>query len=282
MAIKVAAWNVEGRLTDYAEGKRGHPQQILEAIKQLDADLVVLPEAYLGEPAAGVDDYLRSLGYSWHDTPYGDQDRDWSKEFNVEMPSLRVLTRLGVTAVEIVCFGGVRNLLALTVIEPETEQELLVVATHLDDRTEQSRNLQVEEIINYITKKQMPTVMLGDFNAMWPTGRAKFLRSRAVRFVAHHISNAQFRSFATRVSEMAEGTVLPKLVERTGMRDADLRHHPTTTPKMRDALFMPSIRLLQIDHILHTPTVEVSDFLIGIDHGSDHRSIKATISLNSK
>jgi hypothetical protein len=47
MAIKVASWNVEGRLSGYVENGRGSAGHILDGIENLDADIVVLPEAFL-------------------------------------------------------------------------------------------------------------------------------------------------------------------------------------------------------------------------------------------
>ncbi len=64
---------------------------------------------------------------------------------------------------------------------------------------------------------------------------------------------------------------------RTNLTDADPKKRPTTTPKMRGQEWMPSIRIAQIDHIFVSPEIEVSDFRIARDGGSDHRAISATV-----
>jgi len=76
---------------------------------------------------------------------------------------------------------------------------------------------------------------------------------------------------------MATGRVLGRLKNEAGLHDADPRHMATTTPKMRDRLYMPSIRLAQIDHALISDEIGVRDFTIGPDGGSDHRAIAVTI-----
>jgi endonuclease/exonuclease/phosphatase family metal-dependent hydrolase len=121
--------------------------------------------------------------------------------------------------------------------------------------------------------------MLGDFNAMWHEGRGRLISSSLMRSLAGHIPHADLRYMAVRVADMATGTALGVLTTRTNLRDADSSHHPTTTPKLRHASFMPSIRLIQIDHMLVSPEINVSDFTIGKDGGSDHRAISATLSL---
>jgi endonuclease/exonuclease/phosphatase family metal-dependent hydrolase len=121
---------------------------------------------------------------------------------------------------------------------------------------------------------------MGDFNAMhgedvWPS---RFLRSRFMRALAHVV----MPDISMRAVEMARGEALSLLESATDLTDADPRHQPTTTPKMRGREWMPSIRLMQIDHIFTSSNVTVEEFSIADDGGADHRAISARISLDER
>lgn len=279
MSLKIASWNVEGRLRGYVKAGRGSVAGITTAISKLDADIVVLPEAYLDAPAEGVDLQLKRMGYEIYDMAYGREDRDWSLEYMASMPYLRVLSRVPISNVQKSAWANARNLLTFIANDPATGKSALFLATHLDDRSEVLRTRQIDDIVPYIKKENMPTVMLGDFNAMWATPRARLLGSQVMRFVARRMPHARIRDIATRLTDMATGNVLKRLMVETGLRDADSRKRPTTTPKMREIPFMPSIRLVQIDHILVSPTIEVKNHTVYPDGGSDHRAISAEITI---
>lgn len=277
MAIKIAAWNVEGRLHGYKKAGRGTAAQILEGIEALDVDVLVLPEFYMNSLANGVEDRLRTLGYEFFETAYGDLNRSEDERQKWGAMHIGVLSRLPVSNVEIIRPGDVRNLLTCQVKDPEIGRKLRVIATHLDDRTEAARIRQVKDLVESINKTNMPTVMLGDFNAMWRTKRARLLNSRPVRSLAKRIPHEILRWTAVRAVEMAEGSTLSWLVAHTNLRDSDERRRPTTTAKRRETPYLPSIRLIQIDHMFVSPEVVVENFTIGKDAGSDHRSISATL-----
>jgi endonuclease/exonuclease/phosphatase family metal-dependent hydrolase len=277
MSLKIASWNVEGRLRGYVTSGRGSAAGIIAQIAKLEADIIVLPEAYLDSPASGVDTRLKSMGYEIHDIAYGHDDRDWSLEYMGGMPYLRVLSRIPILNVQKSTWANARNLLTFTACDPATGRAILFLATHLDDRSEALRVRQIDDIIPYIKKMAMPTVMLGDFNAMWATPRSKLLGSRATRLVARSVPHARVRDIATRLTDMATGSVLARLKAEAGLRDADSKKRPTTTPKMRELAFMPSVRLVQIDHILVSADITATNFKVHRDGGSDHRAISAEI-----
>jgi endonuclease/exonuclease/phosphatase family metal-dependent hydrolase len=210
MAIKIASWNVEGRLSGYTARGRGSVDHILRGIEALGADIIVLPEAYLEQTAEPVDKRLKSLGFEWRDCRYSRNERDWSKEFMGKVPSIRVLSQLEMRDVYV---EGRQRLLAFTVQDPETGVDIRVFAVHLDDRNEALREGQVEALLPMLEKIELPTVMVGDFNAMWAKGRAQLLRSPVVRLIARHIPHAGLRYTAVRLTEMAAGRVLGRLAE---------------------------------------------------------------------
>lgn len=278
MAIKIASWNVEGRLTRYNGGKkRGTPERIIEEVTRLDADIVVLPEAYLDSPLKESSDRLKELGYKWYDTQYHDtlHDEDVAKW---GYPFMRVLYRIPVVDIETKRWGDMRNLPLVTAIDPETKREFYIIAIHLDDITEERRLKQLDEIISFIQKSKIPVIMLGDFNAMWHKGWPRLLTIPLVQLVIEYLTFGRLRDVLTRLSRMATGTVMERL-RKAGLTDADPRHRPTTTPKMRGMSFMPSVRLVQIDHMLVSKEIEISVPIIGKDGGSDHRSLFTSITL---
>lgn len=276
MAIKIASWNIEGRLTRYKGGKkRGTPEQIVEEIAKLNADIVVLPEAYLNEPLKESSERLKNMGYEWYDVQYHDtlHEKDVAKW---GYPFMRVLYRIPIISAETRRWGNIRDLPVIIVEDPETKKKLCIIATHLDDLTEERRLQQLDEIIPFIQKSDMSVIMLGDFNAMWHKGWPRLLATSFIRSIIDNLMFGALRNVLSRLSRMATGTVMERLRE-AGLIEADPRYRATTTPKMRSMPFMPSVRLAQIDHMLVSKKIVISVPVIGRDAGADHRSLNASI-----
>jgi len=277
--LKICSWNIEGRLTRYRDGKkRGTPEQIIDEIARLDADIVVLPEAYLSAPLKDSDDRLRALGYKWYDVQYHDtlHDEDVAKWGH---PFLRVLYRIPLVDLETRRWGNMRDLPMFIAEDPITKKKAYILAIHLDDITEERRLRQLDEIIPFIQESDLPVVMLGDFNAMWHNGWPRLLGTHLARFTIDYLTFGALRDVLSRLSRMATGTVMERL-RGAGLIDADLRHRATTTPKMRSMPFMPSVRLVQIDHVLVSKNIATSMLSIGKDAGSDHRSLTISIEVH--
>lgn len=277
MSIKIAAWNIEGRLSPRTHGRRGSPQHILAGIRRLDADIIVLPEVYYEKIAPGVDEQLQQLGYQWQDALYGDIILATDSEDRSKGVYLRILSRLPLEDVRRLRFRDVRTLLTATVVDPSSGRRIRLLATHLDDRAEALRMKQVEAMEEFINTESMPTVMLGDFNAIWDSWVARWVRSRLVRWLAGHAPSEWLRSVAIRFTDMASGTALQFLADHAGMHDADVKRKATATPKLYGAEWLPSIRLAQLDHILLSDDLDADHVDVARDGGSDHRAIMTTI-----
>lgn len=281
MAISIATWNIEGRLSKYNGGKRrGTPKDILEEIKNLNADIIILPEAYLDKPDEGVDSALKELGYSWHDAKYNDtlHDADVARWGH---PFMRVLYRIPVKNVTTKRWGNIRTLPVMTVEDPETGESACIIPTHLDDITEERRLQQVDAIVEYIAHLDMPVIMLGDFNALWRRGWRRLLASAFIRWVARHVPFSDMRSVFVRSSFMAEGEVLNRLNRQALLYESDLHYRSTVTLKRRETPYVPSIPLMQIDHILVSAGIAISSPVVGRDGGSDHRSLRAVLEIST-
>ena len=271
--IKIASWNIEGRLSDTGDVGRGTPAHILNSIAKLDADVLLLAEAH---SADSLDDLpagkqLRDLGYQIHSVNYDDDTAERTDSYNKKL-SLVFASRLPINKFQVIRLGDLRNALVAIV------GGIRFIGIHLDDRREETRVRQMHDLVKTINKSDMPTIVMGDFNAMhggdlWP---ARFLRLRPVRFLARFA----FVHIAKRAVEMARGEAISYLENNTNLTDADSQHRPTTTPKVRGFGWLPSVRLIQIDHIFISPDVKISDFTISPDLGADHRAITLEITNN--
>jgi len=278
MKLRVGSWNIEGRLSNGELNKRGRPNQIFEGIKNLDVDILVLPEAHSENSIDNLiyREQLIDMGYNLRSVAYQD-DMASRKDAYANQLSIMLLSKLPIEKFEIIRLADFRNAFVATIIDSPSNKKFRVIGLHLDDRSELTRLSQVTDLLKIINQSDLPTVVLGDFNAMhgddfWP---ARFLRLKLVRFLAKFILPV----ISLRAIEMARGETLRLLQSDIGLCDADTKHRPTTTPKMRRIEWMPSIRLIQIDHIFVTSDIKVKDFQINPDEGADHRAIIATLDI---
>lgn len=277
--MKVASWNIEGRLTRFAErGKRGSPEQILGEIEKIDADVLFLAEAF--DQARPIEpeilEKLLSLGYAVNETPYDDSgSRVYAATKN---PHMMFLSRMPVDYTNEIRLGSIRNAQVTQVVDGNSNQPIRIFGIHLDDRSEENRLKQLEDLIPLINSSDLPTIVMGDFNAMYrESAQANFLRNPAVLEAINRWPDPRSKDILSRLSEMAIGDTMSRITNETNLKDVDSKMRPTITPKLRGQEWMPSIRMVQIDHILISPQLRTSDFSITGDGGSDHRAISATI-----
>lgn len=282
MSVRVGSWNIEGRLSHYATRGRGTPDHILRGIEELDTDVLLLPEAYdrvLGVSAT-IDESLRDMGYeNMYDVAYNDVGPRMYPAA-VKEPSLRMLSKLAFEKCAGIRLGDLRNAIDITIIDPETAKPIRIIGVHLDDRNEANRLRQVDDLIRLIEASKTPVVLMGDLNAIYGDTRiARFLRNGFVRTLAESIPIEGLSDFATRGTDMAIGTTMQRLTADGLLVDADPDHHGTATPKVRGFEFLPSLRVMPIDHMLTSPELRARHFGVGKgDKGSDHRPIWADVS----
>lgn len=279
--MKVVAWNIEGRLTRFAEaGKRGSPEHIVDNIQQLDGDIVVLPEASDGidiEPL--IVEKIEALNYKTFTASY-DEKRDHTYEA-LAQPTIKMLSRLEVADFQVLRLGNIRTMFMADVIKPDSEQQLRIFGIHIDDRSEVNRLSQVESLLPHIISSPYPVVAMGDFNAMHgDSGPAQLLRFSPILTAIEHFPIAGMKNKMQRLAQMATGETMRRIESGTDLQRTDPRMRPTITPKMRGQEWMPSFRLAQIDHIFVSPNIAATDFLVAHDGGSDHRAISVNLSLH--
>jgi endonuclease/exonuclease/phosphatase family metal-dependent hydrolase len=282
VTLKIVSWNIEGRLSAFSKDGRGTPTHILAGIREQSADIVLLVEAF--DQAMGIAPHgtlaLEALGYTSYDVPYNDAGPERINPA-LSRPVMRLLSRVPVEDIQHIRLGNLRNALIAKVTDLQTGQRIRLIGIHLDDRAESLRLEQLSDLIPIINNSELPTVMMGDYNAMHAEGvMAKLLRSWPIRVFARCLPTPSLRDFSKRAIGMAAGTTMSAIVSETNLHDVDRRHRPTATPKVRQHSWLPSIRMLDLDHMLVSDTILVSDFVIAKhDGGSDHRAISAHIAL---
>ena len=282
--MKIVSWNIEGRLSPLSRDGRGTPEKIVEAIEELNGSVVVNPEGFGTDPSVSesIEGSLRRLGYETLSTPYDDAIERGEGAAVID-PHLRVMSRLPIISHEVIRPGGLRNMISMTVHDPESNTDIRVIGVHLDDRSESLRLRQVEPLIEYINSSDLPTIMMGDFNAMPPNTMKSFLvHSFLFKGLARVIPHRHMRHVLRRLSDMATGTTIDVILNRTVLRNTDPTYKPTTTPKMRRMEWMPSIRFAKIDWIFVSPDIEYKNFSVSRDLGSDHRALSIEITLKKR
>lgn len=275
MNIKIASWNVERKLSNINSKKRGNSNQIINMIKSINADIFFLPEAYLEkslEPPVETVSKLKALGYALYHTPY-DDNLGLRQRTDSQDLSLAILSKIPIEHFKTIRLGNYRNAINVTI--KNNSEHLNIFGIHLDDLNESTRLAQVRDLINEINTSNIPTIVLGDFNAMhghdfWPS---KLLRTKFVKLISTFIWPDVFK----RVIGMATGDTIKLLETKTNIIDVDSKHRPTTTPKLTGYEWLPSIKLIQIDHIFVSPTIKTSNFKVYADGGADHRAISVDI-----
>ena len=257
----------------------------------MHADVLVLPESY--DARKGIDHdaelALSNLGYDQIvEVPYGDEVELKDSYSDPQALMMMVASRIVIIESEIIRLGDLRNMLRVQVEDPASGGSLDIYSLHFDHRGKVFRMRQVEDLARIMKKRAqqaepIPSVAIGDYNSM--TGErltAQILRSSMAMAAGMNLPQ-MYRRVAEQAIDMASGDELRQFQELTGMQNIDPTGAPTTTPKLRGMPFwVPAIRMLDIDHIYHSPEVSVDDFkIMNRDGGSDHRAISATLSVAS-
>jgi len=267
MAVKIAAWNVREGLAQPNE-----MPEAVEHIKQLDADVVVLSDAFSlrntlhGSQTETLHEATGELineGYSFRAIEYKD-----TEPFRHDR-HLAVLSRLQARSSAIRL--ATRNTLELKVKDPASHEEIHVIGAHFDDRCESTREQHVRALIEHLEGAGDFVALAGDLNAMHASDkRARFVRSRPVRLIAQHLSSDYRRGGADRLIGMAQGDSLD-LLKQHGLEDADWRHKPTWSAGL------PLLQW-QLDRIMLSDRLKLERFeRAEPTQVSDHRAITATV-----
>lgn len=275
MAIKVATWNAEGRLGPIASSGRGSPEHIVQEILRINADILFVADAFNQPVDHRIDVALERTGYRWFDIQYDDEDARADHQ-----PSSRFLTKLDVIDHAATRYGDVRSLQRLLVRDDRTGELIRFIGVHLDDRSDSLRQRQVDAMFLDIDQCDIPVVLLGDFNAAHSDQlTARVLNKRIVQAVLRVIPSSLVRSLGRRLGEMCSGIIMQLFIERSDLVEVDQRRRSTMTLKTLGLLFLPSIPVIQLDHIFISTRLGHSGVVIEKDGGSDHRAISTMLTI---
>jgi endonuclease/exonuclease/phosphatase family metal-dependent hydrolase len=274
MAVEVAAWNVAKGL-----GIEERASKVLEGIKRLDADVVILSEAFATDNSTSPDfrsdvfgrvmEFAGANGYQSIDAPaYQDANTDrvgapdgfeqYLMVLGRNDPMIRSARTLRL---------GTRNAFSMQVADPKAHKELHIVGAHFDDRSESLRQYMAASLLEKVDLTR-PLVLAGDLNAMHRgTISARLVRSKVAEMVAKRLPSERAKWLGQRLVEMGDGGTMDLLADG-GLTDADAKHHRTFT--------FSHVRLGQLDHIM-TANVTADQFKVHKLSGSDHRAVSARI-----
>ncbi|MGB4761964.1 MAG: endonuclease/exonuclease/phosphatase family protein [Candidatus Saccharimonas sp.] len=273
--LRVVTWNAEGMFVRGAKTQRATPHDAIKTLKLLEADVVVVPEfGKLEGLETPIRNAIGSLGYQLIEVAYDDSsitERDAS--------AMAVLSRLPVKLVKIHKFGGVRNAVEVHVVVGE--RVVRVYGLHLDDKVEETRLRQVEDLTASIERDaRIPTLAMGDFNAMRrSSGFARLSRSWLARHASERVRHKQLKAIAVRLRQMALGTTIEYLEKHTHLRSLDPGHKLTISGRQAGLEWVPHVRLAKIDWIFGSHQFRVVRYRVFRDVGSDHRPVIADIEI---
>ena len=276
MAIKVAAWNAEGRLGRIATKGRGTPEHIVGEILRINADVLFVADAFHQPVEDAIDAALEEAGYQWVDVRYDDKGELASRR----QPNSRFLTKLDIINHATTRYGDVRSLQTLTIRDDHSNKLIRFIGVHLDDRSDVLRHRQVDAMLTDIDQCKDAVVLLGDFNAAhYKQLSARVLRGRIMQTVFRIMPSLLVRSLGRRLGEMCSGVIIQRFTGHSDLREVDQKCHSTMTFKTLGLLFLPSFPIIQLDHIFVLSSLQDSGITIEKDGGSDHRAISTTLSM---
>ncbi|HET8709588.1 MAG TPA: endonuclease/exonuclease/phosphatase family protein [Candidatus Saccharimonadales bacterium] len=262
MSFSVLGHNLHGNLSNE---QRAMP--LAHEIVAHDKDVAILSHAFGKEGLDdGVADIFRNEGYTMHPVPY-EESGTRSEYTHGERDSLLVISRMALVGAHVARLG-VRNGLVYRVHDPDTNVAVRSVAYHADDRNAANRDESARAVVSYLSSEE-PAFLCTDLNDMHPDlFVSRLVSSRFLGQTAPFVPFAGHRRILQRLHEMGTGTSLG-IYNAAGLHDADMSRQPT----------MPAILpLFQLDHLLTTDDIRVSDFTVEPrSHNSDHRAISAVL-----
>ncbi len=268
-AIRVATWNAEGMFVARSKTRRALPHDAIRTLQKLDADIVFVPEfGTIEDTEESTMNAVHALGYqsvtfAYQQPELGSYGAALFTRLPLKDSTMHSFTNTGRQFIEVMVDLG--------------EKPLRVIGIHFDDRSEELRLPQVDEVLAIVKKSHEPTIVLGDFNAMHKDSSfAKLARSRLATSATKLISHKNIISVAERVREMARGTTIEKMLAGN-LHNLDPGHHHTISAKQAGLEWMPALKLAKIDWMLGTSSIHATHYRVMHDVGSDHRPVVATI-----
>ena len=143
--IKIASWNVEGRLSNLALTGRGNATQILSNIETIQADIMVLVEAHTEDTLENLaaKRKLIDLGYKVYSVNY-DDDLASRGDCYTKRLSMILLSKYPIDNFKTIKLGNLRNCIIASI--KISDKIIRIIGIHLDDRLEETRLKQINDL----------------------------------------------------------------------------------------------------------------------------------------
>jgi endonuclease/exonuclease/phosphatase family metal-dependent hydrolase len=272
--MRVATYNIaSGGFTNYDSTAR-QPERLellQKAIRTIDADILGLTDTFRWK-----DIFTSRQIEQLFDYPYS---------YHINMNDTRVDKRIGVAILSrspIITHEAIRlhnrDAIKVTVRLANTDRLLKVFVVYLDDLSELTRQKQVQDAVTYLSGAE-PTIIMGDFNAVWPQHVPQVKRQVDDFLVSHpeFMQRDDYEAVKFTFDNFYAATILPNLAEHGLIEALELR--PTAITPLHP-LAMPTI--FPVDHILGK-NCTVSDYSVCkdalFDIASDHYPLMANLDL---
>lgn len=207
MRLTVGAMSLDGKL-----GDPEHFDTIVGGVDRLNADITILSEAYSKVPANEAPDHERlglELGRTAFCVPYQNEtphpsDEQYMIALVGELPHFRSVKMEKARL-------ATRNAVSLT-LRTLNETEVRFFGVHFDDRNESLRRDMGRALLAASDPRYTRTIALGRLNSMHDYSPvAQLVGNPVVGAVSRCLPHRRMRSLATRLNQMAQGTVLRDL-----------------------------------------------------------------------
>lgn len=253
MNVTIAAWNAKAGFDNERMG-----EACFERIAALDADVVVISEAYSVDREFTAGDMFAYEGYRYMAVDRDEQDPRTNR-------MVVMMSRLNHWA-EPVRLGN-RN--GVSMYFPVLDIE--VVGIHLEDRDKAER---LRSVVDFVSKadNMSPAVLAGDLNDMHRGDAPSKIFGTKLAKAGANLLPTRMKDIARRLHNMAAGESLAYL-RSVGYEDADPEHRITFQPF--------GIPTAQLDHIMYDEEhFAIKEFTLGERGVSDHKPITATLEIS--
>lgn len=276
--MKIAAYNIMSGGFDGCEPAGNKPERLellKEAIASLQADFVGLIDTFRWKDIFTPKELKGIFGFK--------------EDFHIDMNDARVDKRVGIA-----CLSNLpirrfqsRRLKNRDCIKAEIscgDQTLNIFTVYLDDLSEETRLNQTQALLEQTDTKR--TIIMGDFNTLRPEDirQSKLNWGNFLKSHPDFKTREDYQSYFVPASEgMLKAQVIP-LIRSKGFVDAlGLVGFQPTFPTPLSPL--SAFSGLKIDHMLHTPDLQIKnvEVLTGgvFDKASDHYPIVGEVSLRT-
>lgn len=259
---------------DSVASKPERLELLRKAIAEVDADILGLTDTFRWKDSFSQQELIEAFGYQY--------------SFHIDMNDTRVDKRIGVailSRIQLKACAQVRlhnrNAIKASVLIPGTDEVVQIFVVYLDDLSELTRMEEVRTLVE-TTERGVATVVIGDFNALWPEHVADVKHSMEQFFTntTHRKAGEDYAtSLKPTLENLYQAETLPSL-KAAGFSEPTNRALKTALTKLHPLNM--SEAAFPVDHILtkdcRSKGYRVYDEPL-FEEASDHYPLSAIIEL---